>query len=66
MSILSEKPLTKSDTIDTGTTDVQPPHTFVSSERHSDVTPHQLSERWGISLKAAQATLKKTTQKWYF
>ena len=66
MSILSEKvekPLAKSDNIDTGTSDVQPSHTFVSSERHSDVSPQQLSERWGIGLKAAQATIKKTTQR---
>ena len=49
--------------LDSGTTDVPTPSTFQSNERHSDVSAEQLSERWGISLKSTQATLKKTTQR---
>ena len=63
MSTLSEKPLERNEEIDTGKTDVPITHTFVSSDRHSDVSPQQLSERWGIGLKAAKETLRKTTQR---
>ena len=38
-------------------------HTFESSERHTDVSPQDLSERWNISIQQATATLKKTTQR---
>ena len=38
--------------------------TFQSSERHTDVSPQDLSERWNISIQQATATLKKTTQ-WF-
>ena len=57
------QPLTRNEKVDTGTTDIPPTHTFVSSDRHSDVSAEQLSERWGIGLKAAKETLKKTTQR---
>ena len=49
--------------IDSGTSDVPVPSAFSSSDRHSDVTPQALSERWGISIAIATKTLQKTTQK---
>ena len=49
--------------INSGTTDVTSVPTFQSTDRHSDVTALELSERWGISIAAASKTLKKTTQK---
>lgn len=49
--------------VNIGTSDVPDVHTFVSSSRHTDVTPIALSERWGISLTTAAQTIKKTTQK---
>ena len=55
--------LQKNEEIDTGTSDVPIINTFQSSERHSDVTPQNLSERWGISIAQATKTLKKTTQR---
>jgi len=39
------------------------PNTFVSTERHSDVTPQDLAERWLIGLAQAAETLKHTTQR---
>ncbi|MEO6564809.1 MAG: hypothetical protein ABIO63_02135, partial [Casimicrobiaceae bacterium] len=47
--------------IDTG--DVSLPPTFTSRKRHSDVTPEDLSKRWGIGFQQALATLKATTQR---
>ena len=38
-------------------------NTFQSSERHTDVTASDLSERWGISIAQATKTLEKTTQR---
>ena len=55
-------PLSKPD-IDSGATDIPTLHTFESSARHTDVSPEDLSERWGISLATAIKTLKSTTQK---
>jgi hypothetical protein len=43
--------------------EILPPHTFLSSERHSKTTPEVLSERWGLSLAQAALTLKATTRK---
>jgi hypothetical protein len=43
--------------------DVPSTRTFQSKERHSAVTPEDLSERWHISLFAAKETLKRTTKK---
>ena len=60
--ITPEKPLHRTE-LEPGKTDVPTPSTFQSKDRHSDVSAEQLSERWGISLKAARATLKKTTQR---
>ena len=48
--------------IDPGHSDVQMRNAFQSSTRHTDVTPEDLSERWGISILTAARTLKKTTQ----
>ena len=55
--------LHKNEEIDTGTSDVPIIHTFQSSERHSDVTPQTLSEKWGIIIAQATKTLQKTTQR---
>ena len=64
ISSMHTKPeLFKDENIDSGSTDAPNPNTFVSNSRHSDVTAHDLSERWSISLKAATNTLKKTTQR---
>ena len=62
MSIIPES-LTRDNNIDPGNTDAALPPTFQSSDRHSDVTPQSLSERWGISLQTARKTLIKTTQR---
>jgi len=48
---------------DSGATDLQLPNTFTSSDRHSDVTPQDLSSRWGISIPTTVKTLKHTTQR---
>ena len=34
------------------------PHTFISSERHSNTTSEDLSERWSISVAQTKLTLK--------
>ena len=57
------KLLQRDPSIDPGKTDAQELYTFQSSARHTDVSPQQLSERWGVSLTTASKTLKKTTQK---
>ena len=49
--------------IDPGNSDIKITHTFRSSDRHSDVTTQDLSERWGISISTTVNTLKKITQK---
>ena len=49
--------------IDPGKSDVPARNAFQSTDRHTDVTPQDLSERWGISISTAAKTLKKTTQK---
>ena len=43
--------------------DVSDMNTFQSSDRHTDVTARDLSERWHISVTQAEKTLQKTTQK---
>ena len=45
--------------VNAGTTDVPSVPTFQSTDRHTDVTPENLSERWHISLPQAILTLKK-------
>ena len=57
-----EVSLVRDESLDPGETDVPIMNTFQSSDRHTDVTPEDLSERWCISLPAAIKTLKKTTQ----
>jgi hypothetical protein len=42
--------------------DVPERRTFLSSERHSRVTPEEISERWAIGLSQARSTWKVTTQ----
>jgi hypothetical protein len=41
--------------------ELTPPHTFLSKDRHSNTTPEDLSERWGLSVAQAALTLKATT-----
>jgi hypothetical protein len=43
-------------------TDLPGHKTFISKQRHSAVTPEQLSERWNIGLSQAKRTIKVTTQ----
>ena len=47
-----------------GKSDITLPRTFQTKGRHSDVSPQDLSERWGISVAQAALTLKATTQKY--
>jgi hypothetical protein len=42
--------------------EIKAPYTFLSSERHSNTTPEDLSERWGLSIAQAAMTLKATTR----
>ena len=55
--------LVRDESVDPGSADVPELHTFQSSDRHTDVSPADLSERWNISIATAIQTLKKTTQK---
>ena len=48
---------------DIGASDVPDINIFQISERHTDVTAYDLSERWGISLCQATRKLKNTRQK---
>ena len=43
--------------------DVPAARTFKSKERHTAVTPEDLSDRWSIGLGQAKETLKHTTQR---
>ena len=43
--------------------DVPTPRTFVSKERHKNITTAELSESWLIGMSQATDTLKKTTQR---
>ena len=49
--------------IDSDLTDTPTIPTFQSSERHTDVSPEDLSKRWYISIAQAISTLKNTTQR---
>jgi hypothetical protein len=42
--------------------EIQAPCAFLSSECHSNTTPEDLSERWGLSVAQAALTLKATTR----
>jgi hypothetical protein len=44
-------------------TDLPGHKTFISKQRHSAVTPEQISERWNIGLTQAKQTIKVTTQR---
>ena len=59
----SQETLLRDDKIDSGSSDIPMLNTFQSTNRHTDVNPQQLSERWGISVNTAAHTLKHTTQK---
>ena len=41
---------------------LMPPKTFISTSRHSNTTPEDLSEAWNISIEQAKMTLEATTQ----
>ena len=43
--------------------DIQPRKTFLSNDRHSNMSPQDLSERWCISVAQAALTLKATTRR---
>ena len=43
--------------------DVPSRRTFIAKERHPQVSPEELSERWCIGLQQAKNTIKITTQK---
>ena len=45
-----------------GADELLPPKTFISSDRHSNTTPVDLSEAWNISVEQAAMTLQATTQ----
>ena len=47
--------------IRTGITDIHVPPSFISSQRHTDVSPEELSDRWGIGINTARKTLQNTT-----
>jgi len=51
------------ETYDPRPLDVPTRATFESSERHEQVNPQLLSERWGISVERARATMKATLQR---
>ena len=42
--------------------EILPPRTFLSTKRHSNTTPEDLSEIWNISVEQAKLTLEATTQ----
>jgi hypothetical protein len=42
--------------------DIKAPCTFLSDDRHSNTTPVDLSERWGLSVAQAALTLNATTR----
>eukprot|EP00957_Ditylum_brightwellii_P007511 568150-Ditylum_brightwellii.AAC.1 len=48
---------------DLGDTDIPSMRTFQSADRHTDVSPEDLSKLWHISVNQAMKTLCKTTQK---
>lgn len=41
---------------------IMPPKTFLSSHRHLNTTPEDLSEIWNISVEQAKMTLEAKTQ----
>ena len=63
MQIIVPDKIFRNHSIDSGKSDVSTPNTFQSSERHADISPENLSDRWGISIPTAIKTIKKTTQR---
>ena len=55
--------LVRDNELDSGKSDMPASNTLSSSDRKSDVTPQELSERWGIRLSTAYKTFHNTTQK---
>ena len=53
----------KKPTADIESSDIPTIPTFQSSERHTDISPEDLSKRWHIYIPQAIHTLKNTTQK---
>jgi hypothetical protein len=45
--------------------DVPKLNTFVSSKRHSSVSPEDLSERWNIGVRQARDTIREIRKKWF-
>ena len=43
--------------------DIPEPKTFISSERHAKLTAESISEKFGIGLERARATIRATTQR---
>jgi hypothetical protein len=57
--------LTYDESIDTGQSDMPSLKSFhSSSSRHSDVSPEELSDHWGISVATAAKKLEKKMQKY--
>ena len=48
--------------VDSVKNDLPFPHTFISTKRHTDVSPEELANRWMIGLQQAKETLAATTQ----
>ena len=42
--------------------ELRPPHSFLSTDRHSSTSAEVLSERWGLSIPQARMTLLATTR----
>eukprot|EP00957_Ditylum_brightwellii_P170784 12998758-Ditylum_brightwellii.AAC.1 len=50
--------------MDLGEMNIPNVRTFQSTDRHTDVSPENLSKQWYISVNQATKTLRKTTQKY--
>ena len=61
--VKAPKVLVRDDQLDSGKSDVPSSNTVSSSEGHSNVTPQDLIEIWGISLSISSMPLQNTTQK---
>ena len=61
--VKTPKVLVRDDQLDSGKSDVPSSNTVSSSEGHSNVTPQDLIEIWGISLSISSMPLQNTTQK---
>ena len=61
--VKTPKVLVRDDQLDSGKSDVPSSNTVSSSEGHSNVTPQDLIEIWGVSLSISSMPLQNTTQK---